>query len=101
MDFELIGAVLELISHGGRLPWQFFRLAHGDESGAEAVGQRRGENKSARFDSGDDVDFLSAVMLAELVDQLVEPLSILKQRGQVIKQDSRFRVIGNFADQFS
>src|ERR1700733_4571290 len=98
MDFQLIGTVLELIGNGGRLPRQFCRLAHGDEPGAEAVGQCRGENKSARFDSGDDVDFLPAVVLAELVDQLVKSLSVLEQRGQVVKQDSWLGMIRNFAD---
>ena len=82
MDFKLVAAVFKLIGFRDGLPWQFFRLSHGYKTSAQAIGERGRENKSARFDVRDDVDF-HAVNFTELVDQRMKSLAVLKQRGQV------------------
>src|SRR4029077_5484658 len=100
MNFELVTAVFELVGDGDDLPRQLLRLAHGDKSRAEAIGQRRRKNKSARFDSGDDVHMLPGVMLAQPVHQGMKAARILQQRGQIVKENARLWIIGYLANQF-
>jgi len=100
VDFERIAAVFELVGDGHCFSGQLFGFADGDESGIEAVGQSRRENEAARFDSGDDIDFVTLVVLAEAVDERVKAARILQQGGEVVKKNAGFGVIGNFADQF-
>ena len=100
VDFERIGAVFELVGDGHCFRGQLFWFADGDESGVEAVGESRRENKATRFDSGDDVYFVTVVVLAETVDERVEAAWVLQQSGEVVEKNAGLGVIGNFADQF-
>ncbi len=100
VDFERIGGVFELVGDGYCFRGQFFRFANGDESGVETVGESRGENEAARFDSGDDVYFVAVVVLAEAVDERVETARVLQQSGEVVEKNAGLGVVGNFADQF-
>ena len=56
VHFERVGAVLQIVGDADALAGQLFRLAHGDEAGAERVGQRRGEDEAARFDADHQID---------------------------------------------
>ncbi len=100
VDFERIGGVFELVGDGHRFRGEFFWFANGDESGVEAVGESRGENEAARFDSGDDVYFVAVVVFAEAIDKRVETARVLQQSGEVVEKNAGLGVIGNFADQF-
>src|SRR5258708_1678842 len=64
-----------------------FSMAYGHSDGAE------------RLDPRYEVYGVTVVGLAESVNQGVEALLVLKQRGEVVKKNARFRVVRHFADQ--
>src|SRR5271155_1146298 len=72
VEFELVGAVFELVSDGGSFPGKLFGFAHGNETGAEAIGERGSEDEAAGFDAGDDVHFGAVVLFAELINERME-----------------------------
>ena len=57
----------------------FFRLAHGDEAGVEAIGESRAKDKSASLDAEHEVDFPADVVLGECVNELSETLAVFQQ----------------------
>ena len=99
VEFERVGAVFEGVGDGARFCGEFFRLSNGDETGAESIGERGREDEAAGFDAGDLVNFVAVVVVAKLVDEIVEALLVFQDRGEVVEQDSGLRVIGHFADQ--
>jgi hypothetical protein len=58
VDLQRIRAVLQVVADAGNGRGQLLGLAHGDEAGVEAVGQRGAEDEAARLDAQDQVDFL-------------------------------------------
>ncbi len=58
------------------------------------------ENKSARFDSRNEIHVRFLIMLAQRINQRVKSVFILQQGGDVIEKYSRLRIIRNFPDQF-
>ena len=100
VNFERVRAVLQRVGNAGRLSGEFLRLANGNKAGAEPVRQSRSENEAARLDACNDINCMTLVVLAEPVNQQVEPLLVLQQRGQVVKKNARFRIVRHFADQF-
>src|SRR5699024_3087299 len=57
-DLDPRAAVLEVVGQPGGLSRQLPGLAHGDEAGADLVGQRGAEHEAARLGADDDVDVL-------------------------------------------
>lgn len=78
MNFERVGAVLEGVGDAGGFGGEFLGLAHGDEAGAEAVGEGGGEDEAARLDSCDHIDFVTLVVIAKTVDEQVKTLFVLE-----------------------
>ena len=99
MQFELVGAVFELVGDGAGFSGQLFWLADRNKTGAEAIGQRRSENESPGFNAGDNIHLGAVVLLAELINQRMETGRVFQQCGEVVEQNTRLGIIGNFADQ--
>ncbi len=100
MDFESVGAVLELVRDARRFRRQLFRFSHGDKTRAEPVRQRGSKNESARFHTDHQVHGLAGVVAAKLIHERAKTGGILQQRGQIVEKNSRLRVIRNFSNQF-
>src|SRR6266478_3966515 len=98
VNFERVRAVLERVGNAGGFGGKLLRLANGNKAGAEPIGQSGGENEAARLDSGDDINRVTLVVLAEAVDKEMESLFVFQKRGQVVKENPGLRVIGHFAD---
>jgi len=99
MDFEGVGAVLEVVADFGRGGGEFFGLADRDEAGVEAVGERGAEDEAAGFDAEDHVDVFADVVRGEGVDELGEAGFILEQRGDVVEEDAGLGEVGDRADE--
>src|SRR5579884_114271 len=99
VNFQCVRAVFQFVGNAGGLRRQFLRFAHRNESRLQPVRQRRSENKSARFDPRNHVDVVAFVVFAEPVNQRMKAVLVLEQRRQVVKQDSRLRIIRHFAYQ--
>ena len=99
VEFELVGAVFELVGDGGSFSGKLFWFAHGNETGTQTIGQCGGENEAAGFDAGDDVHFGAVVLFAELVNERMEAGRVFEQGGEVVEQNARLGIIGDFADQ--
>ena len=99
VDLQLVGAVLQLVLLADDRPRQLAGLAHGDERGAEAVGDRRGEDEPARLDADDPVDLDVAEPVGQLVDRPAERGGVAEQRRDVAERDARLREVGDLADQ--
>jgi len=54
VDLQAICSVFEIVADAHTFRRQLLRFAHGHESGAERVGERGGEDKSAGFDAQED-----------------------------------------------
>jgi hypothetical protein len=59
---------------------------------------RAADDKPSRLDAGDLVDLVAGPWLYQLIDRTAKRARIRQQRGDIAKQDSRFRVIRNGAD---
>ena len=88
VDFEGIGPVLEGIVVLYRRRWQFPRFADGNETGVEAVGERRPKDKAARFHAQNQVNFFADVVHRECIDQTCEAEFVFQQRSDVVKKYS-------------
>jgi len=80
---------------------KFFRFAHGNEAGAETIRERGGEDETARFHSGDEVNRVAVVMIAETINERTEALLVLEKRRQIVEKNSRLRIIGTSRINFS
>ncbi len=81
VDLELVGAVLELVLLAGHGPRELAGLAHRDEGGADAIGDRRAGDEAAGLDADDAVDADSVEAATELVDGPAEPFAVAEQRA--------------------
>src|SRR5258708_22448631 len=99
MDFESVCAVFQGVRDTGGFGRELLGLSNGDETRIEAVGQSGGKNWAGRFDPPYDVNGVGLVVVAEAINQRVKPLLVFQQGGQVVKENSRLRVIRHFADQ--
>jgi len=99
VNFHSIGTVFECVGNRDRFGGKFFWFAHRNEARSEAVGQCRTENKAARFDAGHDVDGVIDEVIAKPVDQRMKSLLVFQQRGQIVEQNSRLRIVRHFANQ--
>ena len=59
--FERVLPVFQIVGNGNFFRRKLFRLADGNETGIQMICQRRGENKSARFDADDRVNLLAFI----------------------------------------
>ena len=98
MNFELVASILELIGNLRRLCRKFIGLSNGNKAGIQAIRERRAENKSARFDSDNNIDLAPVIVVAQLVYESAESIFVAKNSRDVVKQNSGLRIIGNFAD---
>ena len=60
VHFEGVGAVFEVVGDADAGGGEFLGFAHGDEAGAEGVGECGGEDEAAGFDADDGIDLLAA-----------------------------------------
>src|SRR5215469_3674145 len=100
MDFKLVCSVLKLIGDLLGLPRQLVGLAYRHETCAETIRKGGSENKSARFDASYDIDVLASELVAESFNQRMKTFFVLQERGQVVEQYARLRIVGHFANQF-
>jgi hypothetical protein len=100
VNFKRILAVFQVVAVAFDFLRQFLRLADGNETRAQLVGQRRGEDETARFDADYTIDFFAAEMFNRPVDHRAQSSGVFQQCGDVIEENAWFREIGDFADQF-
>ena len=98
MHRQRVAAVLELVLDLDRFAGQLSELAHGDESGPELMGERTGEDESARFDPHDDFDPLLLIPLGQQIHYVTEGRPVLEERRDVLEQDAFGREILDVAD---
>ena len=97
---SLSRAVLQLVLLADDGPRQLAGLAHRHERGAEAVGDRRGEDEAAGLDADDAVDLDVGEAVGELVDRSGgTPSASAEQRRDVAERDAGLRVVGDLPDQ--
>ena len=99
MDFEGVGAVLEVVVDAGDGGGELFGLADGDEAGVEAVGEGGAEDEAAGLDAEDEVDFAADVVGGEGVDELGEAGLVAEEGGDVVEEDAGFGEVGDGADE--
>src|SRR5712692_9468387 len=99
MDFEGVRAVFEGVRDAGGFGGELLRLSNGDETRIEAIRKSGSKNEAARFDTRYDVNGVALIVVAEAINQRVKTLLVFQQGGQVVKENSRLRVIRHFADQ--
>ena len=74
VDLEGVCSVFELVGFRVRLPRQLAGLADRDEALAELAGQARAEEKAARLDAGDEIEFMGAGRFDQTVHGELQPL---------------------------
>ncbi len=99
MHLQDVGAILQLIFDPLRRSRKFSGLAHRNEPRAQRVSDRRRKDEAAGFDPDHGIDPLAVVAVAQPVDDGLQPLRILQQRGDVIEQDAGLGEIRHLADQ--
>ena len=100
VDLQAIGAIFQLVAHAHAFGGKLLRLAHGHESRAQGISQRRRENEAARFDAQHLIDGSVLIMRLQPVDHAAESVFVLQQRGDVVEENARFGKVGHFADEF-
>src|SRR5215510_1923612 len=100
VNFERVPAVFQVIAVAFDFGGQLLRLANWHEARAQVIGQRRGEDETARLDSDYAIDFSAAEMFDRPVDYGAQPFGVFEQCGDVVEENAGFWKIGNFADQF-
>jgi len=88
VNLEGVGAIFEVVGDTGDGSGELARLAHGDESGVEAVGEGGAEDESAGLDAEDQVDLLFDVVRSEGVNELGEAGLVFQKRGDVVEEDA-------------
>ncbi len=86
--FEGVLAVFELIGLRLGVPGQLARLADQHKSGAQLVGQRRGDDEAARLGADNHVHPLAHVPIGQKVDRSLERLGVLQHGGDVLENNS-------------
>src|SRR5579859_101306 len=99
VNLQRVGAVFKGIRNAGGFCGELFGFADGHKTSPETIGQRGSEDKTSSFDACDYVNPVAVVMLTEAVDERVETLLVFQQRGEIVEENTRLRIIGNFADQ--
>ena len=97
MDFHFRFAVFQLVGETLRLPWQLAALANGDKPDAEAIGDRRPEEKSTSVDADDFSDFLSGAIGHKAIDGSAEKAAVAENGRDIFEQDPRLRKIRHVA----
>ena len=99
MDFDTIGAILELVvfaDGGGR---QLALLADWHEAAAEAIGDGAAYDEATCLDAGHRIDGLAAIGLGQPGDGRLEALGVTEQRRDIAEENAGLRVVGNGPDQ--
>src|SRR5438445_11871974 len=99
VQFERVGAVLEVVLGTDDLPWQLAELANRHKTRAEKIRDRRSKVEPARLHPDHHPRLMPAHELRQLVDRLLEVSRLLQQRGDVLEQDSLFRNVRYVATQ--
>src|SRR5215470_13069051 len=68
VNFERVPAVFKVIAIAFYFRGQFLRLADRNEAGAQVIGQRRGEDETARLDADYAINFSAVEMFDRPVD---------------------------------
>src|SRR5207244_11508578 len=93
VNLELSRPVFELILEGFGMPRELAGLAHGHQTGAQAVGHGRGDDEPARLDGDDLVDVTAGDVVGDGVDSEPEGIDGPEQRRQVLEDDAGRRNI--------
>ena len=88
VDFQRVGAVLEVVGDFGGSCRQFARLTDWYETGVQAIGERRSEDETAGFDTEHQVDILVDVIGGKGIDHLREAGLVLQQSSDVVEQNA-------------
>src|SRR6185312_5790037 len=99
MDFQGVRSVLQRVVVLGGFRGEFAGLADRNESGVQAVGQRGGENKTARLHAQYKINALADVVLRQRVYERGQAALVFEERGDVVKEDPFFGEVRDFADQ--
>src|ERR1700682_408898 len=99
VDFERVRAVFQRIGDAGGFGGKLIWFSNRNETCVEPVRQSGSKNEAARFDPRYHVNGATDVVLAEAVNQHVKAKLVLQQRGQVVKENARLRVVRHFANQ--
>src|SRR5687768_3522535 len=101
MHLERVRAVFKLVRNRNALGRKLLRLSHRNKPAPELISQRGGENKPARLDADNRIDFHTATLLRQGIDRLLKPLRVLEQRRNVVKIDARLRKVRHLSNKFS
>ena len=98
VQLKPVGAVLEVVVvtevFGRELP--LFADRH--EADIQPVSERGADNKAARFDCRDLVDWAPAIRRTEFLDDRVKAIRVFEQCRDVAKQNARLGKVGDSPD---
>src|SRR5579859_1021989 len=100
VDLQSVGAVLELVAPFDRLRRELAGLADRHKAGVQTISQRRTKNETTRFNRQHGIHFGVEVVFGKRVDQRGKPDFVSEQGRNVVKKNSLFWEVWNFADQF-
>ena len=98
VNLQSVLAILEVIRNRRRLRRQLVRFAHWHKACAEVICKRRRENKSARFDTHDGIDFHPFVFRSERIDRLAQAGGMFQKRRNVVKINAWLGKVRHFAN---
>src|SRR5215831_5293070 len=99
VNLERVPAIFQVVAVAFDLRGQLLRLADRHEASAQMVGQRRGEDETARLDADYAIDISAAEMFDGPVDHGAQPFGVFEQCGYVVEENAGFWEIRDLADQ--
>src|SRR5262245_17322810 len=99
VNLERVPAIFQVVAVAFDLRGQFLRLTDGYEARAQVVGQRWGEDETARLNADYAINISAAEMFDGPVDHCAQPFGVFEQCGYVVKENAGFWEIRDLADQ--
>ena len=99
MDFQGVAAIFKLVAYLNGFGGQLSRLANGNESRIQAVGERWTKDESASLHAEDEIYIFADVVFREGVDKAREAEFVFEKRRDVVEEDAFLWKVGDLADQ--
>lgn len=99
MHLESVGSVFEIIGFRQLDVRKLARLADGDKTSAQSLGQSGPEQKTPGFSSCDSGDALGFEGASQCIEGVGQSVLVPQEGGDVLEDNPRFWEVGNIADE--
>src|SRR5258707_11172333 len=99
VDLQRVNAVFQLITPLGGFCRQLARLADGNETGVQTIGQGRAKDETASFNGQHGVYLGVQIVLGKGIDQRGKPHFVFQQGGDVVKENAFLGEVRHLADE--